>query len=237
MSEEQSGHEKDLSKTKNIRTDQNTRGAAERREGMGKNERSALPTKGPGEETDAGYWKDMKPGDSSDMSMDKSRFGVFEKEGGTGASVARQGTDFEKDVRPMNQSGIYAEKDAQTWKDMAAAKDADWCGTPSDESCEIVGAPTDRDNRTRASSGRTADTGGESPATGTRGQHWRGEPWAKNPKVGGKETENEAGRSGQHWRGDDVPGRGEQETDPNRQQRTGGSDEKLGKSLQQEDRK
>ena len=53
------------------------------------------------------------------MSMDKSRFGVFEKEGGTGPSVAKEGTDFKKDVRPMNQSGIYAEKDAKTWEDMA----------------------------------------------------------------------------------------------------------------------
>ena len=43
MTEEQSGHDKSLSKTKNIQTDQNTRRAAEEREGMGKTERSALP--------------------------------------------------------------------------------------------------------------------------------------------------------------------------------------------------
>ena len=86
---------------------------------MGMNERSALPTEGMGEKPGAGYWDQMKPEDSSDMSMDKSRFGVFEKEGGTGPSVAKEGTDFKKDVRPMNQSGIYAEKDAKTWKDMA----------------------------------------------------------------------------------------------------------------------
>ncbi len=119
MTEEQSGHDKSLSKTKNIQTDQNTRRAAEEREGMGMNERSALPTEGMGEKPDAGYWDQTDPKDSSDMSMDKSRFGVFEKEGGTGPSVAKQGTDFKKDVRPMNQSGIYAEKDAKTWKDMA----------------------------------------------------------------------------------------------------------------------
>jgi hypothetical protein len=136
MTEEQSGHDKSLSKTKNIETDQNTRQAAEERAGKAMTERSALPKTGLGEKPDAGYWDQTNPKDSSDMSMDKSRFGVFEKEGGTGASVAKQGTDFKKDVRPMNQSGIYAEKDAQTWKDMAKSgegKDAEWCGTPADE--------------------------------------------------------------------------------------------------------
>jgi hypothetical protein len=154
----------------------------------------------------------MKPQDSSDMSMNKSRFGVFEKEGGTGASVAKQGTDFKKDVRPMNQSGIYAEKDAQTWKDMAKSgegKDAEWCGTPSDESCEIVGAPTG------ASKHATEKAGGTSEETATEGTQ------------------------GQHWRGEDMPPekRGGNEPDPNREQRTGGESPKLGKSTQQEDRK
>ncbi|MEN6343506.1 MAG: hypothetical protein ABFC89_13220 [Methanospirillum sp.] len=182
MTEEQSGHDKSLSKTKNIQTDQNTRRAAEEREGMGMHERSALPKTGMGEKPEAGYWDQMKPEDSSDMSMDKSRFGVFEKEGGTGASVAKEGTDYRKDVRPMNQSGVYAEKDAKTWKDMAKGQDAGG-----------------------ASKG-TSETGEETASTGTQGQHWRGEPWAKNPKVGGKETtETEPGTSGQHWRGEDMP--------------------------------
>lgn len=160
MTEEQSGHDKSLSKTRNIQTEQNTRRAAEEREGMGKHERSALPTEGMGEKPGAGYWDQMKPQDSSDMSMDKSRFGVFEKQGGTGASVAKQGTDFKKEVRPMNQSGIYAEKDAQTWKDMAKSgegKDAEWCGTPSDESCEIVGAPTGASKQTREKTGSSGE--------------------------------------------------------------------------------
>ncbi len=33
-----------------------------------------------------------------------------------------------------------------------------------------------------------AGAGEEMAPAGTQGQHWRGEPWAKNPKVGGKET-------------------------------------------------
>jgi len=208
MTDEQSGHDKNLSKTKNIQTDQNTRRAAEEREGMARTERSALPKTGLGEKPEAGYWDQTDPKDSSDMSMDKSRFGVFEKEGGTGASVAKAGTDFKKDVRPMNQSGIYAEKDAQTWKDMAKSgegKDAEWCGTPSDESCEIVGAPTGASKRT---AGKIGETGEETAPAGTQGQHWRGEPWSKNPKVGGKETtgtETGSGTSGQHWRGEDMP--------------------------------
>jgi hypothetical protein len=50
----------------------------------------------------------------------------------------------------------------------------------------------------------TVATGEEEDAPpGTSGQHWRGEPWAKNPKVGGRETET--GTSGQHWRGEDMP--------------------------------
>ena len=209
MTDEQSGHDKNLSKTKNIQTDQNTRRAAEEREGMARTERSALPKTGLGEKPEAGYWDQTDPKDSSDMSMDKSRFGVFEKEGGTGASVAKAGTDFKKDVRPMNQSGIYAEKDAQTWKDMAKSgegKDAEWCGTPSDETCEIVGAPTGASKRTAEETRGTGGTSEETAPTGTQGQHWRGEPWAKNPKVGGKETtENEPGTAGQHWRGEDMP--------------------------------
>ncbi len=32
------------------------------------------------------------------------------------------------------------------------------------------------------------DAGEGMEPAGTQGQHWRGEPWAKNPKVGGKET-------------------------------------------------
>jgi hypothetical protein len=186
MTEEQSGHDKSLSKTKNIQSDQNTRRAAEEREGMGKHERSALPKTGLGEKPGAGYWDQMKPQDSSDMSMDKSRFGVFEKEGGTGAAVAKQGTDFKKDVRPMNQSGIYAEKDAQTWKDMAKSgegKDAEWCGTPSDESCEIVGAPTGASKKTTEKAG---GTGEETAPAGTQGQHWRGEDMPSEKKSGGK---------------------------------------------------
>jgi hypothetical protein len=208
MTDEQSGHDKSLSKTRNIETDQNTRRAAEEREGMGKHERSALPKTGLGEKPEAGYWDQMRPEDSSDMSMDKSRFGVFEKQGGTGAAVAKQGTDFKKDVRPMNQSGIYAEKDSQTWKDMAKSgegKDAEWCGTPSDESCEIVGAPTGASKRATERGEQSTDE--ETAPAGTQGQHWRGEPWAKNPKVGGKkmETESGPGTSGQHWRGEDMP--------------------------------
>jgi hypothetical protein len=206
MTDEQSGHNKGLSKTRNIETDQNTRRAAEEREGMGKNERSALPKTGLGEKPEAGYWDQMRPEESSDMSMDKSRFGVFEKQGGTGAAVAKQGTDYKKDVRPMNQSGIYAEKDAQTWKDMAKSgegKDTEWCGTPSDESCEILGAPTGASKKSTETTGGTSE---EMAPTGKEGQHWRGEPWAKNPKVGGKEkTETGSETSGQHWRGDDMP--------------------------------
>ena len=151
----------------------------------------------------------MKPQDSSDMSMDKSRFGVFEKEGGTGAAVAKQGTDFKKDVRPMNQSGIYAEKDAQTWKDMAKGKDAEWCGTPSDESCEIVGAPT---GASKHASETTGGSGEKTAPAGTEGQH-----------RGGEDMPSEARRGN--------------EPDPNREQRTGGESQKLGKSTQQEDRK
>lgn len=238
MTEEQSGHDKGLSKTKNIQTDQNTRRAAEEREGMGQHERSALPTEGLGEKPAAGYWDQMKPEDSSDMSMDKSRFGVFQKEGGTGPAVAKQGTDYNKDVRPMNQSGIYAEKDAKTWKDMAkSGKDTEWCGTPSDESCEILGAPTGASKKTTEKTGGSSE---ETAPTGTEGQHWRGEPWAKNPKVGGKDTtETEPGTSGQHWRGEDMPPEKKAggEPDPNRQQRTGGESQKLGKSTEQEDRK
>ncbi len=182
MTEEQSGHDKGLSKTKNIQTDQNTRRAAEEREGMGQHERSALPKTGMGEKPDAGYWDQMKPEDSSDMSMNKSRFGVFEKEGGTGPSVAKEGTDYNKDVRSMNQSGIYAEKDAKTWKDMA------------------------KSGESKAGESKGASEKEEMGPEGTKGQHWRGEPWEKNPKVGGREmTESGSGTSGQHWRGEDVP--------------------------------
>ena len=130
--------------------------------------------------------------------MNKSQFGVFEKEGGSGPTVIKPGRDFGKgkDPRSLNQSGVYAEKDAQIWKEMAKSsgdRDAEWSGTPSDESSEIVGAPT-------GASKKASET-----PKGTQGQHWRGEPWAKNPKVGGKETETGSGTSGQHWRGEDMP--------------------------------
>ena len=179
-----------------------TKEAGIEREGMARSERSALPKTGMGEKPEAGYWDDMRPEDSTDMAQNKSRFGVFEKEGGSGPTVIKPGRDFGKgkDPRSLNQSGVYAEKDAEVWKKMAKSaegENAEWCGTPSDESCEIVGAPT-------GASKRSAEQGGgeETVPAGTQGQHWRGEPWAKNPKVGGKEEE---GPSGQHWRGDELP--------------------------------
>ncbi len=182
-----------------------TKEAGIEREGMARSERSALPKTGMGEKPEAGYWDDMKPEDSTDMAQNKSRFGVFEKEGGSGPTVIKPGRDFSKggDPRSLNQSGVYAEKDAKVWKEMAKTgegKDAEWCGTPSDESCEIVGAPTGASKRAEEQAGEGGDETGPS---GKQGQHWRGEPWAKNPKIGGKEGEE--GPSGQHWRGDELP--------------------------------
>ena len=184
-----------------------TKEAGIEREGMARSRRSALPTEGMGEKPEAGYWDGMDPGDSTHAAQNKSQYGVFDKEGGSGPTVIKPGRDFGKgkDPRSLNQSGVYAEKDAEVWKKMAKSaegENAEWCGTPSDESCEIVGAPT-------GASKRSAEQGGEggdktAPA-GTQGQHWRGEPWAKNPKVGGKEEEEEEGPSGQHWRGDELP--------------------------------
>ncbi len=119
MTEEQSGHDKSLSKTKNIQTDQNTRRAAEEREGMGMNERSALPTEGMGEKPGAGYWDQMKPEDSSDMSRTSRGSASSRRRAGRALPSPRRARTSKKDVRSMNQSGIYAEKDARTWKDMA----------------------------------------------------------------------------------------------------------------------
>lgn len=245
MKEDQGGPEKESAKRKTAADERYpyTKEAGTEREGMARSERSALPTEGMGEKPEAGYWEGMKPQDSTDMAQNKSRFGVFEKEGGSGPTVIKPGRDFSKgkDPRSLNESGVYAEKDAKTWKDMAKSaesKDAEWCGTPSDESCEIVGAPTGASKRTAE---KTAGTSEEAAPEGTQGQHWRGEPWAKNPKVGGKQTgtETEPGTSGQHWRGEDMPPEKKAggEPDPNRQQRTGGESQKLGKSTEQEDRK
>jgi len=234
MTEEQSQQERDRAKTRGVQTGENVRAAAGEREGAARGERDAPPTRKTGGDPGAGYWEGMRPEDSSDMSMDKTRFGVFEKRNDTGPTVARQGEDSPRDVKPMNQSGLYAEKDNPVWKEMAKkgqsdeAKDAEWCGTPSDESCEIVGAPT-----RPSAAGREADRPGgddETPVTGKQGQHWRGEPWAKNPKVGGREKGGETGSetSGQHWRGDEPPeGRAtREESDTSRQQRTSGEGEK-----------
>ncbi len=243
MTEEQSEQGKDVSKTKRLETDENVRGAAKEREGMAKHERSALPTEKMGGDPGAGYWEGMRPEDSSDMSMDKTRFGVFEKRDRTGPTVAAPATSSVSDVQPMNQSGLYAEKDSQVWKEMAKkgesteSKDAEWCGTPSDESCEIVGAPT---HASRRESGQSAGASEETTSAGIKGQHWKGEPWAKNPKVGGRETESETGpgTSGQHWRGEDVPeGRAAQEEpEASRQQRTGSEGEQLRKDTRPDER-
>ncbi len=190
MKEEQGGSEKESAKRKAAADERYTytKEAGIEREGMARSKQSALPTEGMGEKPDAGHWDDMDPNDSTDMAQNKSRFGVFEKEGGSGPTVIKPGRDFGKgkDPRSLNQSGVYAEKDAQTWKEMAKSadgKDAEWCGTPSDESCEILGAPTGASKKTAE---KTAAKGEETAPAGTQGQHWRGEPWAKNPKVGGK---------------------------------------------------
>lgn len=207
MKEEKGGPKKESAKEKAAGDERyaHTKEAGIEREGMARSERSALPTEGMGEKPEAGYWDGMKPGDSSDMAQNKSRFGVFEKEGGSGPTVIKPGRDFSKggDPRALNQSGVYAEKDAKVWKEMAKSaggEDAEWCGTPSDDTCEIVGAPTAASKQATEQAGEGGD---ESGPPGKQGQHWRGEPWAKNPKVGGKEEE--AGPSGQHWRGDELP--------------------------------
>ena len=173
-----------------------TKEAGIEREGMARSRRSALPTEGMGEKPEAGYWDGMDPGDSTHAAQNKSQYGVFDKEGGSGPTVIKPGRDFSRggDPRSLNQSGVYAEKDAGVWKKMAEStegKDAEWCGTPSDETCEIVGAPMGASKR--------AD--GETAPTGKEGQHWRGEPRAENPKVRGEEE----GPSGQHWRGEELP--------------------------------
>lgn len=212
MKENQGESEKESAKRKAAADERYpyTKEAGIEREGMARSERSALPTEGMGEKPEAGYWDDMSPKDSTDMAQNKSRFGVFEKEGGSGPTVIKPGSDFGKgkDPRSLNQSGVYADKDAQTWKDMAKSSgdtDAEWSGTPSDESSEIVGAPTGASKKAMKKTGGTDE---ETGPEGTQGQHWRGEPWAKNPKVGGKEktrTEDEQGTSGQHWTGEDMP--------------------------------
>ena len=207
VKDEKNGPIKESAKEKGARDERyaHTREAGIEREGMARSERSALPTEGMGEKPDAGYWDDMKPGDSTDMAQNKSQFGDFEKEGGSGPTVIKPGRDFSKggDPRSLNQSGIYAEKDAKVWKEMAKSaggKDAEWCGTPSDDTCEIVGAPTGASKQAAEMAGKD---GGESGPAGKQGQHWRGEPWARNPKIGGKEGEE--GPQGQHWRGDEPP--------------------------------
>ena len=128
MKEEQGGSEKESAKKKAAADERYpyTKEAGIEREGMARSEQSALPTEGMGEKPEAGYWDDMNPKDSSDMSMNKSRFGVFEKEGGSGPTVIKPGRDFGKgkDPRSLNQSGVYAEKDAQTWKEMAKSAEA-----------------------------------------------------------------------------------------------------------------
>lgn len=173
-----------------------TKEAGIEREGMARSRRSALPTEGMGEKPDAGYWDGMEPGDSTHVAQNKSQFGVFDKEGGSGPTVIKPGRDFGrgKDPRALNQSGVYAEKDAKIWKEMARSaegKDAEWCGTPSDETCEIVGVPTGASKRAAK----------ETTPKGQQGQHWRGEPREGNPEVGGREE----GPSGQHWRGGELP--------------------------------
>ncbi len=209
MTDEQSGHDKRLSETQKTESKQDTRRAAEEREGMARHERSALPTEEKGEKPGAGYWEGMDPEDSSDMSMNKSRFGVFEKESSSGPTVIKPGRDFGKgkDPRSLNQSGVYAEKDATVWQEMKKSvegEDAEWCGTPSDDTCEVIGAPTGTSKREAKGAGGASE---ESAPGGTQGQHWRGEPWSKNPKVGGKEAPGtgETGTQGQHWRGDELP--------------------------------
>jgi hypothetical protein len=127
MKEDQGGSEKE-SATRKAAADeryQYTKEAGIEREGMARSERSALPTEGMGEKPEAGYWDDMSPKDSTDMAQNKSRFGVFEKEGGSGPTVIKPGSDFGKgkDPRSLNQSGVYADKDAKTWKDMAKSDD------------------------------------------------------------------------------------------------------------------
>jgi hypothetical protein len=64
-----------------------------------------------------------------------------------------------------------------------------------------------RENEKGRPTGSTGSGTGEEAPVGKKGQHWRGEPWEKNPKVGGKESAGETGEgtSGQHWRGEDMP--------------------------------
>ena len=207
VKEETGGPVKGPAKEKGARDERYayTKEAGIEREGMARSERSALPKTGMGENPEAGYWDDMKPEDSTDMAQNKSRFGVFEKEGGSGPTVIKPGRDFSKggDPRALNQSGVYAEKDAKVWKEMAKSaggEDAEWCGTPADDTCDSGGAPTAASKQAAEKAGEGDD---ESGPAGKQGQHWSGEPWAKNPKVGGKE--GEAGPSGQHWRGDEPP--------------------------------
>ena len=110
--------------------------------------------------------------------------------------MAKAGTDFKKDVRPMNQSGIYAEKDAQTWKDMAKSgegKDTEWCGTPSDESCEIVGAPTGASKHTAE---RTGGTGEETAPAGHAGPALARRAMGQEPQGRWKGDGRDRGRAG-----------------------------------------
>ena len=81
-----------------------------------------------------------------------------------------------------------------------------------------------KDRSTGSTGSTTGGTKEETAPAGKQGQHWRGEPWAKNPKVGGKETpgtETEQGTSGQHWRGEDMPLERGRETGTERKQQTG----------------
>jgi hypothetical protein len=131
---------------------------------------AGIEREGKGETHGAGYWDDMRPQDSSDLAQNRSRSGVFEKDGGSGPTVIKPGSDFGKgkDPRSLNHSGVYAEKDAKTWTDMAGAAKVDW--------------------------ERPRSRGEESEPGGMQGQYWRGEPWSRNPDFGGRETTRKEGK-------------------------------------------